>query len=267
MTLRTAPPPIAPLRLTTPRDAAPRRPIPALRFAPPHSAPPVSATQRICFPPPLGAAPRNISLRFAPLHNATHFQRQRKAKPMKTCTVKFDGQAPYSASRAHCADKLPKETPDAYEERTWAEKAHTQNGSVVIPPMAFKMAVDRAAKMLGRQIPGKGKATYTKFFESGVIVTEPAKVAPVEAIQKERIHANADGVRGSGKRVWRNFPRVDQWGGTVQFHIIADEITPDVFEETVRYAGLAVGVGRFRPERGGYFGRFVVDSFAWEDLG
>jgi hypothetical protein len=182
---------------------------------------------------------------------------------MRTCTVHITGSAPYSASRAHCDEKLPKETADAYEERTWRSKAHIVGGQVVIPPMAFKIGLDRAAKMLGRQIPGKGKSTYTKFFESGVIVTDPVEIAPEHDIKKERIHANADGVRGSGKRVWRNFPRVDDWSGTVTFHVIADEITTDIFEEAVQYAGIAVGVGRFRPERGGYFGRFTVEKFVW----
>jgi hypothetical protein len=182
---------------------------------------------------------------------------------MRTCTVKFTGSAPYSASRAHCEPKLDKENADAYEERTWRLKAHIDKGAICIPPMAFKIGLDRAAKMLGMQIPGKGKATYTKFFESGVIVTEQVPIAPEEAIRKERIHANADGVRGSGKRVWRNFPRIDDWAGSVTFHIIANEITKEVFEESVRYAGLAVGVGRFRPERGGYFGRFTVEKFVW----
>lgn len=182
---------------------------------------------------------------------------------MRTCTVNITGQAPYSASRAHCEPKNDKETADAYEERTWRSKAHIEDGTVVIPPMAFKMGLDRAAKLLGIQIPGKGKSTYTKFFESGVIVTEPVPIAPETAIKKERIHANADGVRGSGKRVWRNFPRVDEWSGTVTFHIIANEITAEVFEEALRYAGVAVGVGRFRPERGGYFGRFEVEKFQW----
>lgn len=182
---------------------------------------------------------------------------------MRTCIVRISGSAPYSASRSHCEEKLPKETADAYEDRTWRSKAHVADGNVTIPPMAFKMGVDRAAKMLGRQIPGKGKSTYTKFFESGVIVTTPVIVAPETAIEKERIHANADGVRGSGKRVWRNFPRINEWAGTVDFFVIADEITEEVFEETVRYAGLAVGVGRFRPERGGYFGRYNVESFEW----
>ena len=185
---------------------------------------------------------------------------------MKVCTVYFTGAAPYSASRAHCAEKLPKETADAYEERTWRQKAHIQSGKVVIPPMAFKIGLDRAAKMLGKQIPGKGKSTYTKFFESGVIVTDPVVIADERDIQMERIHANADGVRGSGKRVWRNFPRIDEWEGAIQFHIIADEIDKTTFEETVKYAGLAVGVGRFRPERGGYFGRYTVDRFEWEEM-
>lgn len=182
---------------------------------------------------------------------------------MKTCTVTFTGQAPYSASRAHQAEKLPKETASAYEDRTWRNKAHIEHDMVVIPPMAFKIGLDRAAKMLGRQIPGKGKSTYTKFFESGVIVTAPVPIAPASAIECEKVHANADGVRGSGKRVWRSFPRIDQWRGSVEFHIIADEVTPEVFEETIRYAGLAVGVGRFRPERGGYFGRFAVEQCSW----
>lgn len=182
---------------------------------------------------------------------------------MRTCTVSFEGQAPYSASRAHCAEKLSKETPDAYEQRTWPQKAHIEGEMIVVPAMAFKIGLDRAAKMLGRQIPGKGKATYTKFFESGVIVTKNVPIAPGSSIRPERIHANADGVRGSGKRVWRTFPRIDEWEGSVTFHILADEITSEVFEEAIRYAGLAVGVGRFRPERGGYFGRFEVTEFNW----
>jgi hypothetical protein len=94
---------------------------------------------------------------------------------MRIVTVHFTGQAPYSPSRAHCVDKLPKETPDAYEERTWKEKAHVEEGFIVIPPMAFKMSVD-GRRMLGRQIPGK--STYTSF-RGGVIVTEAARIAPV----------------------------------------------------------------------------------------
>lgn len=186
---------------------------------------------------------------------------------MKIATITLASTAPYSQSRsyAHEVEKLPRETPDAYEQRTWRNKCHTlADGRVFIPPMSFKMGVDTAAKMLGRQIPGKGKSTYTKFFTSGVLVMEPG-VLPLtkDEVSCDRIYANADGVRGSGKRVWRMFPRIDQWQVDMQFHVIADEITEDVFEEHLRQAGAFVGIGRFRPQSGGYYGRYEIKKIKW----
>jgi hypothetical protein len=186
---------------------------------------------------------------------------------MKLAIATLASASPYSQSRAYGpeVEKLPRETADAYEERTWRNKCHTlPDGKVFIPPMAFKMAVDNAAKMLGRQIPGKGKSTYTKFFLSGVLVMDPI-ILPhsKDSVQRDRIYANADGVRGSGKRVWRNFPRIDEWKAEVPFHVLADEITPDVFEEHLKQAGAFVGIGRFRPQSGGFYGRFEVKKITW----
>lgn len=186
---------------------------------------------------------------------------------MKLATAKLRGVSPYSQSRSysHEVEREPREGPDAYEERTWRNKCHTtKDGKVYIPPMAFKMGLDTAARMLGRRIPGKGQSTYGKFFKSGVLCMEPV-VLPVtkEAVAGDRIFANADGVRGSGKRVWRIFPRIDEWEGVLDFHILADEITKEVFEDHLRQAGAFVGIGRFRPENGGFYGRFEVESIAW----
>jgi hypothetical protein len=184
---------------------------------------------------------------------------------MKIAHCKLSSISPYSQSRAHQSEKLNREGPDDYEQRTWREKSHYDSAGVIfIPPMSFKQSVDVAAKMLGRTIPGKGKATYSKFFLSGVLVMEgPSLGVKKDEVAMDRIHANADGVRGSGKRVWRNFPRVDQWSANVDFHILADEITQDVFEETLTQAGQFVGIGRFRPQNGGFYGRFKVDGIEW----
>lgn len=186
---------------------------------------------------------------------------------MKTAIATLVSAAPYSQSRSYSqeVEKLPRETHDAYEARTWRNKCHTgPDGKVFIPPMAFKMCLDNAASMLGRQIPGKGKSTYTKFFLSGVLVMEPI-VLPMtkEDVSQDRVYCNADGKRGSGKRVWRNFPRIDSWEAAVPFHVLADEITPDVFEEHLRQAGAFVGIGRFRPQSGGFYGRFEVKKVVW----
>lgn len=186
---------------------------------------------------------------------------------MKLATATLVSSAPYSQSRSYDreVEALPRETKDAYEERTWRNKCHTlPNGNVFIPPMSLKMAVDSAAKMLGRQIPGKGKSTYSKFFLSGVLVMDPIELPLTkDDVACDRIFANADGVRGSGKRVWRNFPRIDSWKADVPFHVIADEITEDVFTEHLKQAGAFVGIGRFRPQSGGYYGRFTVEKIKW----
>lgn len=187
---------------------------------------------------------------------------------MKIATARLKSVSPYSQSRAHESDKLERETSDAYEQRTWRDKCHVNaDGHIFIPPMSFKQALDAAAKMLGRQIPGKGKSTYTKFFTSGVLCVDPP-VLPNKKVEVrgERIHANADGVRGSGKRVWRTFPVVDDWSVDVQFNVLADEITKGVFEEHLKQAGAFVGIGRFRPQNGGFYGRFKVEKVIWQEV-
>lgn len=187
---------------------------------------------------------------------------------MKTATCKLRSVSAYSQSRSysHEVEKLPKEGPDAYEERTWRNKCHTTaDGHIFIPSMSFKMGLDTAAQMLGQRIPGKGQSTYTKFFKSGILCME-APVLPLKAadVPFDRIHANSNGVRGSGSRVWRIFPRIDQWEVDVQFHILSDEITKEVLEDHLRQAAAFVGIGRFRPQNGGFYGRYEVVSVRWD---
>jgi len=45
--------------------------------------------------------------------------------------------------------------------------------------------------------------------------------------------------------------------------IVNDTITEDVFTQHIQEAGKFVGIGQFRPENGGYFGRFTVESVKW----
>lgn len=187
---------------------------------------------------------------------------------MKIAIAHLVSISPYSQSRPHETPKLERETSDAYEQRTWRDKCHAlPDGHLFIPPMAFKMGLDAAASMLGMQIPGKGKKTYTKFFLSGVLVTDPI-ILPnkKDDIPGDRIYANADGVRGSGKRVWRTFPRVDEWRGKVTYHVLADEITEEVFEKNLKQAGSFVGIGRFRAQNGGTYGRYRAEKIEWQEV-
>ena len=189
----------------------------------------------------------------------------------KIATVQVEGISPLSFSR-HYADgieKLPKESAKAYEERTWRNRLHvTDDGMVFIPPMAFKNSLSEIAKYLGMQIPGKGKATYTKHFEAGVMIVDPV-VLPIRAedVKGEWLFVPASGRRGDGKRVSKCFPVIPSgWKGTVICHLLDSTITPDVFESHMSEAGSFIGIGRFRPRNNGFYGRYVVKKIEWTEF-
>ena len=70
-----------------------------------------------------------------------------------------------------------------------------------------------------------------------------------------------------GQRVENHRPRWDRWYAKFTLEV-DDEQTPfdnlDVVRRLVDDAGRRIGIGTMRPERGGRFGRFVVES--WKDV-
>ena len=195
---------------------------------------------------------------------------------MRQIIATLKSVSPYSQSRFHNTPKLEKEGNDDYEKRTWRERVHVNDdGFIFIPPMAFKNCLSECAKYLSMQIPGKGKQTYTKHFEAGVLVTEPL-VLPVrkeevagmvvtagqtpgpECMIGEWFYVPAQGDRGGKKRVWRCFPMIPSWQGDVIFYILDDTITEKVFRYHLEQSGKFIGIGRFRPRNNGFYGRFEV---------
>ncbi|CAJ3002457.1 Uncharacterised protein [Burkholderia pseudomallei] len=185
---------------------------------------------------------------------------------MKTAIATIKGVSPYSQSKHYNTEKLPKELAKDYETRTWRDRLHaTDDGTVFIPPMSFKNCLSEAAKFLSLQIPGKGKATYTKHFEAGVLVTDALHLnIKKDDVPGEWLFVPADGIRGSGKRVEKCFPVIHQWSGDVTFHILDETITRDVFEHVLTQAGAFIGIGRFRPRNNGFYGRFKLESLSWQ---
>lgn len=196
---------------------------------------------------------------------------------MKTAIYKIKSISPYSQSRLHGKPKLNKEQPDAYEKRTWIDKAHFgEDGEMFIPPMAFKQAIDETGKRLGK-IPGKGMATYTKHFKGGVLISDPVPLGVTrKEIDKDSAqladdpnmtatkyswggYCNSDGKRGSGTRVFRRFPEVKEWQSELKIYIFDEILTETEITTALTEAGSFVGVGRFRPENGGYYGRFSAE--------
>jgi len=191
---------------------------------------------------------------------------------MKTVIATLKSISPYSQSRPYVVEKKQGETAKDFESRTWQSRLHVnETGNVFIPPMAFKNALAEAAKYLSLQIPGKGKSTYTKHFEAGVLVVDPL-VLPIKAedVSGEWLFVPSDGKRGGGSRVWKCFPVIPEWGGDVRFMVFDETVLNEygkedkrvvtVFEHVLRSTGSFIGIGRFRPRNNGYYGRFIVEK-------
>ena len=185
---------------------------------------------------------------------------------MRTAVVELESVSPYSQSRFHETAKIERELADAYEARTWKQRLHRDaKGMVFIPPMSLKNCLAEAAKYMGIQIPGKGKSNYTKHFEAGILIFEPIELGiHADDVNGEWLFLDSNGKKGSGTRVKRCYPRIDHWSGTALIHVLDEIITEDVLLKHLEAAGSFIGMGRFRPRNGCFYGRFKVNSLSWK---
>jgi hypothetical protein len=182
---------------------------------------------------------------------------------LKIAEAHLQSLSPYSQSGYYNKDivpELPKELQVDYEKRTWKERCHTrQDGHIFISPMAFTNSLKDAAKYLGVPIPGKSRQTFTKHFESGVLVTDPLVLKETkDTVEGEWLFVPSDGRRGGGRRVEKCFPLIQEWSGVVNY-----VITQDVFRQVLETSGSLIGIGRFRPRNLGYYGRFKLTDLKW----
>jgi len=187
---------------------------------------------------------------------------------MKIVKAELRSISPYSQSRKVQSEKKSRESADDFEKRSWKERCHvTAEGNLFIPGMQFSNSVKEACKYLNIQIEGQGKSTYTKNFEAGVMVINPL-VLPLKLddIQGEWVYVPSNGQRGGGKRVDKCFPLIPKWGGVVEYMILDDIITEEVFRRVLTASGTLIGVGRFRPRNCGFYGRFEIKSIKMSDV-
>ena len=190
-----------------------------------------------------------------------------QVKKMKIAKCKLVSQSPYSQGKYHQTEKKSKELPKDYESRTWKQKCHiNKDGYVIIPPMAFANSIKEAATYMSISIPGQGKSKYTKNFHAGILVPKPLVLdMHIDEIKSEWVFVPSDGRRGGTTRVSKCFPLIESWNGTVEYYIMDDIITIDIFERVLKAAGQLIGIGRFRPKNWGYYGRYSVEGIKWEE--
>lgn len=185
---------------------------------------------------------------------------------MKEAIVKLESAGPYSQSRQY-EREIPKTTGESnpdYEERTWRYRCHVnRDGFIIIPPSAITRCIQDAAGYLKMQIPGKGKQTYTKNFKAGLLIPEPA-VLPIkrDEVEGEWLSLSGRGIRGQ-RGVWKCMPLISAWSATFRLIVWDEALSADVLEAHLAAAGMFIGIGRYRPLNGGFYGRFVPKDFQW----
>jgi hypothetical protein len=128
------------------------------------------------------------------------------------------------------------------------------DGRYCHPAEAFTKAMVRA--VTGKKF---GKLTATSALKGSVFITEPfaiiedmkGKPATVYTIDKRPV------VVGKA-RVPRCRPCWNKWRMRVPLEIDTSILIPGHVEESLALAGRIIGIGDYRPEKGGGFGRFTV---------
>lgn len=161
--------------------------------------------------------------------------------------------------------KKSDETHEQLEERVWREKVRRNtDGHVYIQPFALKNALEAAGSRLNMKLTGK--STYTKLFRQGVVINDDivlkdrnGKPVTIDAIKPIPMFVPSDGKRGSGKRVMRIFPQIQEWFASVEIMCFDQRLTEDVVRAHLEEAGKFIGFGSMRVENGGVAGRFAVE--------
>lgn len=187
-------------------------------------------------------------------------------------TAKLKGKqgTPLSFSKAIAREKPDGMSHADFENEAWREKTHCEegdfeNGRILIPAMAIKDMLWKTSKYLKEK--ESGNSTYSKYFERGILCVNQVETNKTAAdLKMERLFVPSDGIKGSGKRVWKNFPYIIDWEATAVFYVIEPKLSEGKeaigrVERYLRHAGNFCGIGRFRPERGGFYGRFDVVTF------
>jgi len=125
------------------------------------------------------------------------------------------------------------------------------------PSTHIEMSLIEAGKKV--KVKGQGKATYSKLFGS-MISLEEFEILHLKP--EYEIHKILVVIPSTKGRVMRYRPVFNDW--ELEFHIVfEDEIPADVVKECLEIAGKYVGIGDWRPQKKGKFGKFQVVN--WEE--
>lgn len=131
------------------------------------------------------------------------------------------------------------------------------NGKTVLPGTNLMSAITEAGKFVKA---GKTKLTTTKssLVPAGIAVMElELPITP----GKWEVDSRAVVIPSTGGRIMAHRPRFDAWAVKCTLEVDGAMFGEKLVRELLDLAGSKVGVGDFRPQRKGPFGRFKITSW------
>lgn len=128
-------------------------------------------------------------------------------------------------------------------------------------------AISRALKDAGAAHKVKGSRKSVRFLvPAAVLVPEehinllhPASFKPLDNFEVDSRSVVIPATKG---RVMRHRARFDEWCARFTLEIDTEVLPADLIHQLLQEAGKRQGIGDFRPEKGGPFGRFMVTKWA-----
>jgi hypothetical protein len=143
------------------------------------------------------------------------------------------------------------------EDEAEAGTYRTESGQLYLKSISFRSALLEACK--GRRIGKIGAKAVLggSVFNTDEIcpLVDPKTGKPVKTYRINAMRA----VIQKKNAVIRHRPQIDAWATEVRFEIDGDLVSTEVVTELLGMAGRMAGVGDYRPQRGGPYGRFTAE--------
>lgn len=136
-----------------------------------------------------------------------------------------------------------------------ASKVYEKNGKYYLPTVCFRRALLYAVR--GKRV---GKRSAAAILQAAVFPGEECFWLLDDKCKKPLASYQIDiqPVVVQKARVLRARPRFEEWGGICRLDLDEELIDAKAVEENLAEAGVISGVGDFRVQLGGTFGRFTV---------
>lgn len=177
---------------------------------------------------------------------------------MKTVEVSIEGISPLLMNRFRDVqiEGTAKKRTGALTEMDIKDKLYLDGkGKPYFPASYARGSAVTASKQF--KISGGGKRTYSNLVGSSINVLPEAIPLDGEYVPY-RIAAVNPMTKG---RMMVTRPRFDKWSATFKIELTDDSLPVSVLNEILEHAGRYVGIGDWRPEKKGMFGKFMLTSF------